>query len=69
MGILTRYMIRAHLGPFLFALTAITGLLFLNAVAQRLEDLTGKGHIMRGVGTEPRLSLILPLAPEKPAGT
>ena len=36
-------MIRAHVGPFLFALIAITGLLFLNAVAQRLEDLTGKG--------------------------
>ena len=43
MGILTRYLIRAHIGPFLFSLTAITGLLFLNAVAQRLEDLTGKG--------------------------
>lgn len=43
MGILTRYLIRAHVGPFLFALTTITGLLFLNAVAQRLEDLTGKG--------------------------
>jgi hypothetical protein len=26
------------------------------------EDLTGKGHVMRGAGTEPRLSLILPLA-------
>ena len=43
MGILTRYLIRAHVGPFVFALTAITGLLFLNAVAQRLEELTGKG--------------------------
>ena len=43
MGILTRYLIRAHIGPFLFSLTAITGLLFLNAVTQRLEDLTGKG--------------------------
>jgi lipopolysaccharide export system permease protein len=43
MRILTRYLIRAHLGPFLFALTTITGLLFLNAVAQRLQDLTGKG--------------------------
>ena len=32
------------------------------------EDLTGKGHVMRGSGTEPRLSLILPLAPEAPAG-
>ena len=43
MRILTRYLIRAHVGPFLFALTTITGLLFLNAVAQRLQDLTGKG--------------------------
>jgi lipopolysaccharide export system permease protein len=43
MRILTRYLIRAHLGPFLFALTTLTGLLFLNAVAQRLQDLTGKG--------------------------
>jgi lipopolysaccharide export system permease protein len=30
-------------GPFLFALSALTGLLFVNAVAQRLEDLVGKG--------------------------
>ena len=26
------------------------------------EDLTGKGHITRGVGTEPRISLAVPLA-------
>jgi lipopolysaccharide export system permease protein len=43
MRILTSYVIRAHVGPFLFAFTTITGLLFLNSVAQRLEDLTGKG--------------------------
>ncbi len=43
MSILTRYLIRSHVGPFLFAFTAVTGLLFLNAVAQRLEDLVGKG--------------------------
>jgi lipopolysaccharide export system permease protein len=43
MKILTRYMIRAHSGPFLFAFTAVTGLLFLNAVAQRLENFAGKG--------------------------
>lgn len=43
MGILTRYLIRSHVGPFLFALSALTGLLFVNAVAQRLEDLVGKG--------------------------
>ncbi len=43
MRILTRYVIRSHVGPFLFSFTAVTGLLFLNAVAQRMEDLVGKG--------------------------
>ncbi len=43
MGVLTRYLVRAHIGPFLFALSAITGLIFLNAVAQRIEGLVGKG--------------------------
>lgn len=43
MRILTRHLVRAHIGPFLFALTALTGLLFLNAVAQRMADLAGKG--------------------------
>lgn len=43
MGILTRYVIRSHVGPFLFALCALTGLLFINAIAQRLGDLVGKG--------------------------
>jgi len=43
MRILTRYLLRAHAGPFLFALSTLTGLLFLNSVARRLEDLFGKG--------------------------
>lgn len=43
MGILTRYLIRAHLGPFLFAFTVLTGLLFLNTVARRYQDVAGKG--------------------------
>ncbi|MEX2527509.1 MAG: LptF/LptG family permease [Gemmatimonadota bacterium] len=43
MGILTRYLLRAHAGPFFFALTALTGLIFLNAVAQRMDRLAGKG--------------------------
>ena len=43
LGVLTRYLVRAHLGPFVFAVTAITGLIFLNAVAQRIEGLVGKG--------------------------
>jgi lipopolysaccharide export system permease protein len=43
LGVITRYLIRAHIGPFLFSLTAITGLIFLNAVAQRIDSLVGKG--------------------------
>lgn len=43
MGILTRYVLRAHVAPFLFAFSVLTGMLFLNAVAQRLDDLAGKG--------------------------
>lgn len=43
MGILTRYLLRAHFGPFLFAFSLLTGLLFVNAIAQRLERLVGKG--------------------------
>ncbi len=43
MGVLTRYLIRVHVGPFLFALSTLTALIFLNAVAQRIEGLVGKG--------------------------
>jgi lipopolysaccharide export system permease protein len=43
MGVLTRYLVRVHIGPFLFALSGITALLFLNSLAQRVGDLVGKG--------------------------
>ena len=43
MRILTRYLLRAHVGPFVFALVALTGILFVNTIARRLEDLAGKG--------------------------
>lgn len=43
MRILTRYILRAHLGPFIFALSVLTGMLYINTVARRLPDLAGKG--------------------------
>ncbi|HEX6135236.1 MAG TPA: LptF/LptG family permease [Longimicrobiales bacterium] len=43
MRILTRYLLRSHIGPFLFALVTLTAILFVNAVARRFEDLAGKG--------------------------
>src|SRR5688572_17771215 len=43
MRILTRYILRAHLAPFLFALITLTSLLFVNTVARRFPDMAGKG--------------------------
>ncbi len=43
MRILTRYILRAHLGPFFFALTALTSILLVNTIARQLESLAGKG--------------------------
>lgn len=43
MRILTRYLLRTHIGPFLFALSVLTGLLLINTVARRFEDMAGKG--------------------------
>jgi lipopolysaccharide export system permease protein len=57
MGILTKYLLRALAGPFLFAFSALTGLLFLNAVAQRMESLVGKGIGWNVVGEFLLLSL------------
>ncbi len=43
MNILTRYLLRAHLGPFLFAFIALTGVILINTLVRRLADLAGKG--------------------------
>jgi len=57
MGIITKYLIRAHTGPLLFSFSALTGLLFLNAVAQRMESLIGKGLSWTVIGEFLLLSL------------
>src|SRR5690349_12140676 len=43
MNILTRYLLRAHLGPFLFSFIALTGVILINTLVRRLADLAGKG--------------------------
>lgn len=43
MKILTRYLLRAHVGPFFFAFVALTGVVLINTLARRLADLAGKG--------------------------
>ena len=42
MRILTRYLLRLHIAPFVFALTGLTLLLLLDQVSRRFADLIGK---------------------------
>lgn len=58
MKILTRYLIRSHLGPFMFSFTLLTGLLFVNTLAERLDDFAGKGLPPEVIGET--LLLVLP---------
>jgi lipopolysaccharide export system permease protein len=57
MRILTRYILRAHIAPFLFALITLTSLLFVNNVARRFPDMAGKGLPMSVIGEVMGLSL------------
>ncbi len=43
MRILSRYLLKQHAAPFVFALTATTGVMLLNQIAKRFGDLVGKG--------------------------
>ncbi len=43
MRLLSRYLVRTMLGPFLFALVALTCMLLLNHISRTLPDLVGKG--------------------------
>ncbi len=49
MKILTRYLLRAHVGPFLFAFVALTGVVLINTLARRLAELAGKGLPMNAI--------------------
>lgn len=43
MKIITKYVLKEHVGPLVFALSALTSLLLLNYVAKELGHLVGKG--------------------------
>ena len=43
MKIINKYVMKEHVGPLVFALTALTSLLLLNYIAKRFGDLVGKG--------------------------
>ncbi len=62
MKLLTRYVVREHVGPLLFALTALTSLLMLQYVARQLANLAGKGLPWNTIGEFFLLSLPFTLA-------
>ena len=43
MKILTKYILKEHLAPLLFSLSALTSLMLLNYVAKQFGQLVGKG--------------------------
>ncbi len=43
MKIINRYVLKEHIGPFVFALSALTSLMLLQYIARRFGDLVGKG--------------------------
>lgn len=43
MRIISKYILKEHLGPLVFALSALTSLLLLNYVAKQFDKLVGKG--------------------------
>lgn len=43
MRIISRYVLKEHVGPFVFALSALTSLLLLQYVARKFGDLVGRG--------------------------
>lgn len=60
--ILSRYILREHAGPLVFALTALTSLLLLQYVARQLDKLVGKGLPWRVIGEFLLLSLPFTIA-------
>ncbi|MHB8839154.1 MAG: LptF/LptG family permease, partial [Gemmatimonadaceae bacterium] len=49
MKITSKYILREHVGPLVFALSALTSLLLLNYVAKKFGDLVGKGLPVRAI--------------------
>lgn len=43
MKIINRYVLKEHIGPFVFALSALTSLLLLQYIARKFGDLVGRG--------------------------
>ncbi len=66
MKLLTRYVIREHVGPLIFSLSAMTSLLMLQYVARQLANLAGKGLPWGAIGRFFLLSLPFTVAMTMP---
>ncbi len=66
MKLITRYVVREHVGPLLFALSALTSLLMLQYVARQLANLAGKGLPWSAIGKFFVLSLPFTVAMTMP---
>lgn len=66
MKLVTRYVVREHVGPLLFALSALTSLLMLQYVARQLANLAGKGLPWSAIGKFFVLSLPFTIAMTMP---
>ena len=44
MKVLTRYLLKSHIGPLIFAFVALTGVILINTLARSLADL-GYGEV------------------------
>lgn len=62
MKLVTRYVVREHVGPLVFALSALTSLLMLQYVARQLANLAGKGLPWRAIAQFFVLSLPFTIA-------
>lgn len=62
MKLLTRYVIREHIGPLVFALSALTSLLMLQYITRQLANLAGKGLPWAAIGQFFVLSLPFTIA-------
>lgn len=66
MKILHKYVLKEHIGPLVFALTALTSLLLLQYIARRFGDLVGKGLPWSVIGEFFVLSIPLTVALSMP---
>ena len=64
--IIHRYVLREHVGPLIFALTALTSLLLLNYIAKQIDQLVGKGLSAGVIATVFGLSLPFTIAMTTP---